>query len=265
MDCTYTNRARGTIIVKKVTDDGFGPFTFTSATLPGAPFVLTTTAAGEAGSDSDTFANLAVGTYDVDETVPANWNLVSAACSDNSPISAISLQAGETITCTFHDARERGAIEITKTRKHAAAGGSAPHAGVTFTVTGGELPAAGVAVVTDVAGKACVDGLLDGSYTVTESLPAGYHAAGALAKNATVTDEATCASGPKAAVSFVNIPLTNLSVSVDSQVDGGTASTIDCDDNTADQPVATGANGDGSKSITDLEPGTYTCVVVIDP
>ena len=52
------------------------------------------------------------------------------------------LGGGETVTCTFHDARETGAIEITKTRKHAAAGsGDHPHAGVTFTVTGGGLPA----------------------------------------------------------------------------------------------------------------------------
>jgi hypothetical protein len=265
LDCTYTNRARGTIIVEKITDDGFGAFSFTSGTLSPSPFVLTTTAAGDAGKASTTFAQLVPGTYDVAETVPANWNLVSSSCSDGSSPASIGLSGGETVTCTFHDARERGAIEITKTRKHAAAGGSAPHAGVTFTVTGGELPAAGVTAVTDANGKACVDGLLDGSYTVTESLPAGYHADGALAKNATVTDEATCASGPKAGVSFVNVPLTNLSVSVDSQIDGGTASTIDCDDNALDQPVATAANGDGSKSITDLEPGTYTCVVVIDP
>ncbi len=197
------------------------------------------------------------------ETVPANWNLVSSSCSDGSPVSAIELGGGETVTCTFHDARERGAIEITKTRKHKAAGGSAPHEGVTFTVTGGELPAGGVTAVTDANGKACVDNLLDGSYTVTETLPAGYHAEGALAKNATVVDEATCAAGPKAGVSFVNIPLTNLTVSVDSQIDGGTASTIDCGD--ATDPVETGANGDGSKSKVDLEPGTYTCVVVIDP
>ena len=33
LDCTYTNRARGTIIVEKITDDGFGAFEFTSGTL----------------------------------------------------------------------------------------------------------------------------------------------------------------------------------------------------------------------------------------
>jgi hypothetical protein len=263
LDCTYTNRARGTIIVEKITDDGFGAFSFTSGSLSPSPFVLTTTAAGAAGKDSRTFADLVPGSYDVAETVPTNWNLVSSSCSDGSDPAAISLQGGETVTCTFHDARERGAILITKTKKHAAAGGSAPHAGVTFTVTGGELPAAGVTAVTDADGHACVGGLLDGNYTVTETLPAGYHAAGALAKTATVVDEATCASGPKAEVSFVNVPLTNITVSVDSQIDGGTASTIDCGD--PNDPVSTGPNGDGSKNKLNLEPGTYTCTVVVDP
>ncbi len=46
LDCTYTNRARGTIIVEKITDDGTGSFEFTSSTLTPSPFTLTTTAAG---------------------------------------------------------------------------------------------------------------------------------------------------------------------------------------------------------------------------
>ena len=64
-------------------------------------------------------------------------------------------------------------------------------------------------------------------------------------------------------MSFVNVPLTNITVSVDSQIDGGTASTIDCGD--PNDPVSTGPNGDGSKNKLNLEPGTYTCTVVVDP
>ena len=70
LDCTYTNRARGTIIVEKITDDGTGSFDFTSGTLTPSPFTLTTTAAGAAGKDSRTFGDLVPGTYDVAETVP---------------------------------------------------------------------------------------------------------------------------------------------------------------------------------------------------
>jgi uncharacterized protein YbdZ (MbtH family) len=264
-ECTFTNRARGTIVVEKVTDDGSGSFVFTSSTLAPSPFTLTTTAAGEAGKDAETFDDLAPGTYDVAETVPAGWNLVSSSCDDGSDPASIGLDAGETVTCTFHDARERGAILVSKTRKHAAAGpGDHPHPGVEFTVTGGELPAGGTAVTTNADGEACLDGLVlssfVGDYTVTESVPAGYKAA-KLSDTATVALESVCGDGNEASVSFSNTPLTNLTVSVDSQVAGGTASTIDCDGVTG----ATDPDGDGSLTREDLEPGTYSCTVVIDP
>jgi Prealbumin-like fold domain len=274
LDCTYTNRARGTIIVEKITDDGAGSFDFTSATLTPSPFTLTTTAAGSGGKDSRTFGDLTPGTYDVAETVPAGWNLVSSSCDDGSNPASISLSGGETVTCTFHDARETGAVRITKTRKHAASGpGDHPHAGVDFKVTGGSLPAGGQAVTTDANGVACVDGLVlssfsgVGDYTVTETVPAGYSAS-PTSDTVTVDNEATCGGNPYGGelVSFHNTPLTNLSVSVNSQVDGGTASTIECKEGT--NTVAsgsTGADGDGSASASDLKPGTYTCTVVIDP
>jgi hypothetical protein len=267
LDCTYTNKARGTIIVEKITDDGTGSFDFTSGTLTPSPFTLTTTAAGDAGKDSETFGDLIPGTYDVAETVPAGWNLVSSSCDDGSDPASIGLSAGETVICTFHDAREQGAIEITKTRKHAAGGSvDQPHAGVTFTVTGGLLPAGGVTAVTDSNGVACVGGLVlssfVGDYTVTESVPAGYSAS-PTSDVVTVTTESTCGDGNEApAGPFHNTPLTNVTVSVDSQVDGGTASTIDCGDGDV---VSTGPNGDGSKSRTNLPPGTYVCTIVIDP
>jgi hypothetical protein len=265
LDCTYNNRARGTIIVEKITDDGKGAFNFTSSTLTPSPFTLTTTAAGPAGKDSRTFSNLVPGTYDVSETVPTGWNQVSASCDDGSAVSSIGLSGGETVTCTFHDTREKGAILITKTRKHAASGpGDHAHAGVTFKVTGGELAAAGVTAVTNAQGQACVDGLVlsshVGTYTVTETVPAGYKAS-KTSDTVSVVSEATCASGPKATVSFHNTPLTNITVSVNSLVDGGTASTITCGTDSA----STGANGDGSLALTNKEPGTYTCEIVVDP
>lgn len=41
------------------------------------------------------------GIYAVSETVPAGWQLDRATCSDSSPVSAIDLAAGESVTCTF--------------------------------------------------------------------------------------------------------------------------------------------------------------------
>jgi hypothetical protein len=46
-----------------------------------------------------------------------------------------------------------------------------------------------------------------------------------------VDSQAACGTPPTGSpeqVSFVNVPLTDLDVTVDSQVDGGTHSTIDC-------------------------------------
>jgi hypothetical protein len=266
-DCTFTNQARGTIIVEKITNDGSGSFSFTSSTLTPSAFDLTTTAAGEAGKDLRTFNDILPGTYDVAETVPAYWNLVSASCDDGSDPSSIGLGAGETVTCTFRNVRETGAILVTKTRKHAEAGGAGdPHQGVDFTITGGELAAPGVTVTTDANGQVCYDGLVlssfVGDYTVTETVPDGYVAdAPGTVRTVSVTTEATCGDGNEATASFSNTPLTNITVSVDSQVDGGTASTIDC----VLQSTATGPNGDGSLTLSNLLPGTYTCTIVVDP
>jgi hypothetical protein len=162
-----------------------------------------------------------------------------------------------------------GAIKITKTRKHAADGsGDHPHADVDFTITGGSLPAGGSVVTTDSNGVACLGALENGSYTVTEENLANYAEEGP--KTVSVTQASTCGDGKEAAVSFKNTPLTDITVSVDSKEPGGTGSTIDCDA-AADPPFektvpATAPdNGDGSHTLSNKEPGTYTCVIVVDP
>ena len=69
-------------------------------------------------------------------------------------------------------------------------------------------------------------------------------------------------------VNFLNTPLTNLSVTVTSQVDGGTASSISCV-NDADPPVEVASlpltiDG-GNAAASDLTPQTIVCTIVIDP
>ena len=143
---------------------------------------------------------------------------------------------------------------------------------MTFTITGGELAAERVNVVTDENGIACYDGLLlsshVGDYTVTEQVPINYHVDdGDVDEVVSVTETATCESGTQAEVTFLNIPLTNITVSVDSIVDGGTASTINCELQGGPTVASgsTGPDGDGSVSATNLEPGTYVCTIVVDP
>lgn len=150
-----------------------------------------------------------------------------------------------------------GAIKISKTRKHAADGpGDHPHAGVTFTV-GGET------VVTDANGEACVDGLALGQeVTVTETVPTGYVSDDSV-KEVTPDNSASCsdASYGGETVTFENTPLTNVSVTVTSQVTGGTSNTVDCSGTNLDDTDG----GNVSASATGLEPQEITCTIVIDP
>jgi hypothetical protein len=155
-----------------------------------------------------------------------------------------------------------GAIKVVKTRKHAADGtGDHPQSGVTFTIHGTTTTA-----VTDDDGVACFNGLaLNQTYTIDETVPDGY-VSDDDSQDATLTTSGTCSSGATE-LDFHNTPLTDLTVSVDSQVDGGTASTIDCSDASSNPVIdaSTDTHGDGSGTATDLQPGTYTCTVVIDP
>jgi Prealbumin-like fold domain len=242
-----------TLIVKKVTVPSPDPLDTAFAFSETGPNGFSDSFSLKNG-EQDLNTPLNAGTYTASETVPANYVLTSAVCDDGSPVTAIDLGPGETVTCTFTNTLKRGAIKVTKTRKHAADGpGDHPQSGVDFTVNG-------VTHATDANGVACFDGLLFGDYTVHETVPAGYH--GEADKTVTVDNSATCADNPYGGetVSFHNTPLTNLSVSVDSQIPGGTSSTIDCG-----ATASAGPGDDITASATDLEPGTYNCTIVIDP
>ena len=55
------------------------------------------------------------GTYSVAEVnIPAGWDLSSAVCSDNSPVTAIALGTGESVTCVFTNTLRRGTITVVK-------------------------------------------------------------------------------------------------------------------------------------------------------
>jgi hypothetical protein len=205
----------------------------------------------------------------VEDVIPAGWEFLSLDCSASVGVTPTIVGAQVTfaidaapdvLECTYTNRQQLGAIRITKTRKHAADGpGNHPHAGVDFTVNG-------VTKATDANGVACFDGLSFGSYTVHETTPAGYH--GEADKTVVVDNNATCAGDPYVgeSVAFHNTPLTNVTLSVDSQVVGGTASHIVCNGEEGDTDPVT---GDGSLTLSDLEPTdpavTVTCTVVVDP
>jgi hypothetical protein len=227
---------------------------------------------GQGSANTEWCPDVLVGTYTVTEGAdPANFAFESLACTatgagtsftTSDRTATITIAPEGLVTCVYTNKLQTGAIKVTKTRKHAADGpGDHPHAGVSFTVNG-------VTKQTDANGEACFDGLLFGSYTVHETVPAGY-VVDANDKSVTVDNTARCSDNPYGGetVSFHNTPLTDLSASVNSQIDGGTSSTIVCTDANGNTVASgsTGPNGDGSAAATGLRPGTYTCVIVIDP
>jgi len=150
-----------------------------------------------------------------------------------------------------------GAVAITKTTKVPGKTGAQPQAGVAFAVDG---VAAGT---TGTDGKLCVGGLAIGNHTVTETVPSGYQADGDNPKTVNVATAGTCTSGATA-VSFANSPLTDVTISVDSKAVGGTASTVNCDDDSLD--FTTAASGDGTKTSGAIAGSkTITCTITIDP
>jgi hypothetical protein len=220
------------------------------------------------------------GTYTVTEGAdPAGFTFNSYACKAEG--NGTSFAKGETakqvsitvapnglVTCIYTNDQNQGALKITKTRKHAAEGsGDHPFAGVEFTVNGESKSTGSKGVV-------CFDGLpwsgTGTEYTVKETVPTGYVVDGGNNKVVTVDNNASCSAetftGETLAVG--NTPKTDITVSVDSQVNGGTSSTITCKDSngkTIAGPKLTGENGDGSVNPTDLLPGEYTCTLLIDP
>jgi len=99
-----------------------------------------------------------------------------------------------------------------------------------------------------------------GNSAVTEIVPTGYTVLGGAGPRAVAvtTAGATCPNGD--AVAFHNLPLTTITVTVDSLVVGGTSSVITC---TGFTPVTTPTSGDGSLVMPSLGAGTYTCTVVV--
>ena len=216
---------------------------------------ITTFKCTTAADGTCTISDVPAGEYWAHETVTPPGHT-------SAPDQHVTVVAGVTdpVTLNFVDPRQRGAILVTKLRKHASDGpGDHPQSGVDFTVNG-------VTHTTGADGKACFDNLLFGDYTVHETTPAGYH--GEADKTVTVDNAATCDGNPYVGenVTFHNTPLSNITVSFASQVTGGTASKISCTGLTADPADGTpNAFDDTSEQFKDLEPGTYNCTVVIDP
>jgi len=236
-----------------------------------SPSTFNLNAAKPSGGASDTivFDNLQPNTYTVSEDAdPLGFafdhvTCVGAGGSSTGRVATAVITGGSDITCTYVNNQQLGAIKVTKISTKSAA---TPLAGAKFSVTG---PGGfSTTLTTGADGTACVDQLVFGSYTVTETAaPTGYNLDDTTGHAVNVNVNTTCSGSPQGTgASFKDTPLTDETVEVKSQVAGGTKSTITCKDS-ANNTVGTGGSlaEDSQQSATGLKPGTYVCTLVIDP
>ena len=164
--CAITNTRRGQIVIQKVTEPtSREEFGFSTSFGPNVGVV--------AGQPYDS-PMLDPGTYTVTESLPLpnGWDLVGSACSDGSPTSAISLGAGETITCTFTN-RQRGSITVVKQIQ--GAGIRLYDTTFQFNSTGGLTTTNPFNITTSgTTGQAVFDNLPAGAYSVVEVPKTGW-------------------------------------------------------------------------------------------
>ena len=107
------------VIVKEATPADNTPFDFTEDIPgPGNGFTLT-----DPADNTETFDDVAPGSYTVGETGETGWSLDDLTCVDpsnntttdlNGGTAVINLSAGETVTCTFSNSRDTGTVVIQK-------------------------------------------------------------------------------------------------------------------------------------------------------
>lgn len=143
-------------IIKNTQPDSGQDFNFTGSF---GSFVLDDDADGTL-PNSMTFSQLPMGTYNVAETSDPLYTTTSS-CNNGSPTSAITVGAGEAVTCTFVNTLAVGRIVVEKQ--------TLPNLSQQQFSFTGDI----VATLGD-GGGASTDGLLPGTYSVTESSLAGW-------------------------------------------------------------------------------------------
>ncbi|HEU5264215.1 MAG TPA: hypothetical protein VFU34_06225, partial [Gaiellaceae bacterium] len=241
--CTYTNTKRGSIVVDKVTAPSGDPQSF-PFTLTGGPDSINQ---GFSLTDAATPHNSGLvkpGTYVAAETtVPPGWDLTGQTCSDGSSPSSISLEAGETVTCTFTNTR-RGRIIV---EKQTIPNGDptlftfTPSYGSSFQLSDGQQNNSGL--------------LVPGNYSVSETVPAGW-----ILSSATCSDGSSPGSidlGPNEAVTctFTNTKAGAIVVQKQTDPDGAAQSFAFTASYDADGFSLTDGQSNNSGS---LAPGTYS-------
>jgi hypothetical protein len=294
--CTYYNRQRGSILVRKEDEDG--------GLLPGACFTFDpdpedgTSAAVEV-CDGDTadqadgddglvcIDNVVFGDYDITETqappgyegdgstktvtVDSPSNCADRVADEDDPDATFVNKLG---TILIHKVSTKSASTFVGGACFTIDDDAANPLAFAGTVCDDDFAAADFSDTDAADGVICVEDVPLGSYDITETtVPDGY-AGDDDTETVTVDDSESCADkagdgGPDA--TFQNIPLADIQVNFR---DGGSGETIldapiSCDNSTGTSNTTTAAGWDDTLTVEDIEidpsPQTITCTIVIDP
>lgn len=252
----------------------------TGAGINEGKFCLNADTEGNESANKVEATELNPGTYKIEEGAePTGFAFGGVKCtsangatepeSSTQPGVTVTLEPLDTVTCVYTNKQELGALKIIKTSSKTAA---TPLEGAKFTIKdpgGKEL--SGSPFTTDKNGVVCVDKLTAlGEYTVQETkAPTGYSIDNEEAKTIKVTGtNAKCSeeSFKGQELKFTDTPLTNVSITAESQVKGGTSSEIECTNSGSEGIGNSPQKGEkATVSAEGLKPGTYNCKVVVDP
>jgi hypothetical protein len=176
----------GKITVDKVTQPGGDSqqFTFTTA---GGPDSISDTYQLTDGATPHTSPDVRPGTYTINETLPAGWDLLGATCTGGpfgaggayTSNSSFVMNPGDSISCTFTNAK-RARITVDKITDPA----GDPQL-FAFATSGGPNAVNDVFQLADATPAHATPNLKPGTYKITETTPGGW-----------TLQSATCVGGP---------------------------------------------------------------------
>jgi uncharacterized repeat protein (TIGR01451 family) len=192
--CTFRNRKRSMVIVKKVMVGGTDTFEFT-----GTPEGAISASGGTISAD------VSAGTYTSTEAAKNGWALTSIACDDANSTGDVATRTatfraspGETVTCTFTNER-RGSIVVEKQTDPDGHPQSfdfdASYDANGFPLSDGQQNDSGA--------------LLPGTYSVSENVPAGWNLSSATCSDGSDPDAIELSAGENVTCVFENtlVPL----------------------------------------------------------
>jgi Tol biopolymer transport system component/agmatine/peptidylarginine deiminase len=201
--CTFVNQKRGSIaIVKDAQPNDAQDFTFnTGGGLGVSSFQLDDDSDGTLSNTHNISDVVPASGYSVSEVVPSGWDQSSATCNDGSPVSNISVSAGESVTCTFVN-QKRGSIVVVKDAQ--------PNDAQDFSFTaGGGLSPTSFQLDDDsdptLSNTRTFASLLPASgYSLSETVPSGWDQSSATCDNGSAVSNVTVSPGQTVTCTFVN-------------------------------------------------------------